>query len=166
MRGICVIVLLAVAACSKNASKGTTGSEPSVKVSDVTANRPAQAGPFRFYIDLSAASQQTVSVQYATTDGTAKAGVDYTAVSGTVNIPAGQTETYVDVQVTGDSLRQPDQTFYMQLSSPVNCTLGTAQATATIVNSDLLYLPTDTTGYTTPGSYPGYHLAWSDEFSG
>jgi beta-glucanase (GH16 family) len=168
MRAIfCIGIIWTVAACSKGGSRGgTTGSEPSVKVSDVTSNRPAQTGPFRFYIDLSAASQQTVSVQYATMDGTAKAGVDYTAVSGTVNIQAGQTETYVDVQVTGDSLRQPDQTFYMQLSSPVNCTLGTAQATATIVNSDLLYLPTDTTGYTTPGSYPGYQLAWSDEFNG
>ena len=60
---------------------------------------------------------------------------------------------------------QPDQAFYLQLSSPVNCTLGTSQATATIVNSDLLYLLTDTTGYTTPGSCPGYHLAWSDEFN-
>jgi beta-glucanase (GH16 family) len=161
-----IVSLLAVAACSKNASKGSTGSEPSVKVSAVTANRPAQTGPFRFYIDLSAASQQTVSVQYATMDGTAKGGVDYTTASGTVSIPAGQTETYVDVQVTGDSLRQPDQTFYLQLSSPVNCKMGASEATATIVNSDLLYLPTDTTGYTTPSSYPGYQLAWSDEFIG
>ncbi len=161
------LLLLSLAACSKGGSKaGSAGSAPAVTVGDVTASRPAQTGPFRFYIDLSAVSKQVVSVQYATMDGTAKAGVDYTAASGTVSIPAGQTETYVDVQVAGDSLRQPDQTFYMQLSSPVNCTLGTSQATATIVNSDLLYLPTDTTGYTTPGSYPGYHLAWSDEFNG
>ncbi|HEV3411647.1 MAG TPA: family 16 glycosylhydrolase [Puia sp.] len=160
------LVFFGMVACSKGGSKGGPPAEPSVKVSDVSASRQAQATAFRFYIDLSAASQQKVSVQYATTDGTAKAGVDYTAVSGTVSIPAGQTETYVDVQVTGDSLRRTDQSFYMQLSTPVNCTLGTAQATGTIVNSDLLYLPTDTTGYSTPASYPGYHLAWSDEFNG
>jgi beta-glucanase (GH16 family) len=48
----------------------------------------------------------------------------------------------------------------------VNSVLGTSKATATILNSDLLYLPTDTTGYSTPASYPGYTLAWSDEFNG
>ena len=168
IKPFCYLLLLAAAACSKGAKSGggSTGPLPSAAVSNVTANRPTQTGPFRFYIDLSAASQQAVSVNYATMDGTAKAGTDYTAVSGTVTIPAGQTETYVDVPVMGDSLRQPDQDFYMQLSVPVNCTLGTAQATATIVNSDLLYLPTDTAGYTTPASYPGYQLAWSDEFNG
>ena len=162
-------IVIVLAGCSKGGSKGgggTTGQGLTVKVGNVTATRPVQTGPFRFYIDLSGSGQQAVSVHYATADGTARAGVDYVAASGTVTIPAGQTETYVDVSVIGDSLRQPDQTFTMALSSPVNATLGTAQATGTIVNSDLLYLPTDTTGYSTPASYPGYHLAWGDEFNG
>jgi beta-glucanase (GH16 family) len=164
----CYILLVTVAACSKSSKGGatSTGSQPSIKVSDVTEVRPAKTTPFRFYIDLSAASAQSVSMNYTTADGTAKAGTDYTAASGTLTIAAGQTETYVDVPVTGDSLRQASQTFFLQLSAPVNATIGTAQATGTIDNTDLLYLPTDTTGYTTPASYPGYHLAWSDEFNG
>jgi beta-glucanase (GH16 family) len=157
-----------MAACSKSAksSASSSGNQPSASVSGVTQDRSAQTGPFRFYINLSAASQQQVTVSYSTADGTAKAGTDYTAATGTVTIPVGQTETYVDVQVTGDSLRQPNQTFYLNISSPVNCTIGTSQASAIIVNSDLAYLPTDTTGYTTPASYPGYQLLWSDEFNG
>jgi beta-glucanase (GH16 family) len=169
MKPFVYVALLAMMGCSKGGAKGggvQAGSEPSVQVTGVTAVRPVQGGPFRFYIDLSVAGKQGVSVSYATIDGTAKAGVDYTAVSGTVTIPAGQTETYIDVPVTGDSLRRADQTFQVQLSSPVNAVLGTAEATGTIVNSDLLYLPTDSTGYETPASYPGYHLAWADEFSG
>jgi len=165
----CILLLLAgLAACSKSSKGGatSTGNQPSASVSGVTQDRPAQTGPFQFYINLSAASQQSVTLSYATADGTAKAGTDYTAASGTVTIPAGQTETYVNVQITGDSLRQPNQTFFLNLSTPVNCTIGTSQATATIVNSDLTYLPTDTTGYTTPASYPGYQLLWSDEFNG
>ncbi len=124
--------------------------------------------PFQFYINLSAAAQQPVSVElWRHADGTAKAGTGlYRRSSGTITIPAGQAETYVNVQVTGDSLRQANQTFYLQLSTPVNGALGTSQATGTIINSDLSYLPTDTTGYTTPTSYPGYTLAWSDEFNG
>ena len=165
----CILLLLAgMAACSKGSKGGatSTSNQPSASVNGVTQDRPAQTGPFRFYINLSAASQQSVIISYATADGTAKAGTDYTAATGTVTIPTGQTETYVDVQVTGDSLRQANQIFYLNLSTPVNCTIGTSQATATIVNSDLSYLPTDTTGYTTPTSYPGYQLLWSDEFSG
>jgi beta-glucanase (GH16 family) len=165
----CLLLLLAgLAACSKSSKGGatSTGNQPSASVSSVTQDRPTQTGPFRFYINLSATSQQSVTLNYATADGTAKAGTDYTAATGMVTIAAGQTETYVDVQVTGDSLRQSNQTFFLNLSTPVNCTIGTSQATATIVNSDLTYLPTDTTGYTTPASYAGYQLLWSDEFSG
>jgi beta-glucanase (GH16 family) len=161
------MAVFGAAACSKGGHQGgSTALQPAVKVASVSGSRPAQTGSFRFYFVLDASSRQAVSVRYATTDGTAKAGVDYTAVAGTANIPAGQTQTYVDVPVMGDSLRRPDQTFLLQLSSPVNCTLDSSQATATIVNSDLLYLPTDTSGYSTPGNYAGYHLAWGDEFTG
>lgn len=157
-----------MAACSKG-SKGDPGqsNQPTVRVSNVTQARQSQASPFRFYIDLSAAATRVVSVSYATSDGTAKAGADYTATNGTISIPAGQTEVYVDVPVTGDSLRRADQAFYFTISNPDNAVLSpAAQATGTIINTDLLYLPTDTTGYTTPSTYPGYHLAWSDEFNG
>jgi beta-glucanase (GH16 family) len=163
------LLVLGTGACSKGGGGGTktnTGNQPSVKVSDVTQARQTQASSFRFYIDLTVASQQAVTVGYVTSDGTAKAGVDYTAALGTITIPAGQTEVYVDVPVSGDSLRQANQTFYFTLNAVTGAVLGTAKATGTILNTDLLYLPTDTTGYTTPASYPGYHLAWSDEFNG
>jgi len=170
MRPLLYILFLGSVACSKGSGGGgqsttqTTG--PSVHVSDITQDRQTQASTFRFYIDLSAASTQTVTVNYATSDGTAKAGTDYTTTNGSINIAAGQTEVYVDIPVTGDSLRRANQNFYFQISNPVNSTLGTAKATGTIVNTDLPYLPTDTTGYETPTGYPGYHLAWSDEFNG
>ncbi|HWK04047.1 MAG TPA: family 16 glycosylhydrolase [Puia sp.] len=160
--------LFALLACSKssNSSGNNSGPVPVVKVSDVSQGRQLKASPYRFYVDLSAAYSQSVSVSYATADGTAKGNTDYTPASGTLTFPAGTTELYVDVPVTGDSLRKTDQQFYMQLSNPVNCTLGVAKATGTIINSDGTYLPTDTTGYTTPATYAGYTLAWSDEFNG
>ena len=168
-RPLALLLMLSVLGCSKGSNGGgqsKLAGQPSVQVHDVTQARQTQASAFRFYIDLSAAGQQTVSVSYATSDGTAKAGVDYTAESGTITIPAGQTAVYVDVPVTGDSLRQPNQTFSFSIGSVTNAVVGTSKATGTILNMDLLYLPTDTTGYTTPASYPGYTLAWSDEFNG
>jgi beta-glucanase (GH16 family) len=168
-RPLICLIIAAASSCSKN-GKGNgqpnAAGPPAVKVSDVTQARQTQASVFRFYIDLTAASDKTVTVAYATSDGTAKAGVDYTAESGTIMIPAGQAQAYVDVLVSGDSLRKADQTFTFALVSIANAVPAGTNATGTILNSDLLYLPTDTTGYTTPASYPGYHLAWSDEFNG
>jgi beta-glucanase (GH16 family) len=155
-------------ACSKSSHSGAnnSGPLPVIKVSDVGQSRQTKTLPYRFYVDLSATYSQPVSVNYTTADGSAKENTDYTPTSGTLTFPAGTTEEYVDVPVMGDSLRKADQQFYLQLSTPVNCTLGTSKATGTIINSDGTYLSTDNTGYTTPTSYANYNLAWSDEFTG
>ena len=159
-----LVVFIGSTACSK--SGRSSGPLPTVKISDVSQPRQRAASAFRFYVDLNASSTQSVTVNYSTEAGTAKTPTDFTAVSGTLTFPAGQTELYIDVPVTGDSLRKDDQQFYVQLSSPVNCTLGDAKATGTLGNTDGTYLPTDGTGYSTPLSYPGYTLAWHDEFDG
>src|ERR1700733_6455248 len=160
-------LLLSLGGCSKKSTAPPADSTPvSVKVGDINVVRQNTGSNARFYVDLSAAASAQASVNYNTLDGTAIGGTDFVTASGTLVIPAGQTEGYVDVQIKGDSLRQADQQFYLQLSSPVNCTLGVAKGTGTIDNSDGSYLPTDSSGYTTPSTYPGYTLAWSDEFSG
>jgi hypothetical protein len=57
-----------------------------------------------------------VIVGYTTADGTAKAGIDYTAETGTVSIPAGATSTTIDIPVTGNLLLQADRTFSVTLT--------------------------------------------------
>lgn len=160
-------LLLGLIACSKKSSTSSGGETPtpSIKISDITLNRDITNTTFRFYVDLSGATSNKVSVAYTTVDGTAKANKDYVPKSGTLTFDANQTNSYIDVTVIGDSLRQSDQTFYVQLSNPTGGTLNTDKGTGTIKN-DGTYLPTDNTGYTSATSYPGYHLAWSDEFNG
>jgi len=101
-------------------------------------------------------------------DGTATAPKDYAAASGTVTIPANQTQATIDVQIKGDptNLRQSNLQFSINLSNPKLCTIATASAKGTILTEDGSYLPTDNAGYSTPLTYPGYTLAWADEFSG
>src|SRR6185369_5466877 len=84
---------------------------------------------------------------------------------GTLTIPAGQQQAFIDVTVTGDSTRKADQNFFVQLDNPQGCSLGTDKATGMIINANGLYFPVDNTGYNTSGNYPGYTLAWSDEFN-
>lgn len=165
-----ILFILSISATLSSCAKKKGGGDPSgplpaVKVSGAQVSRKATGSLCRFYVDLSAAADKEASVHYATSDGTARAGSDYTAVSGVLTFKPGQAELTVDVPVAADSLRRADQTFYLQLSVPVNCTVSAAKATATIIN-DGTYLPTDTAGFTTPRAYPGYKLVWSDEFNG
>ena len=89
-----------------------------------------------FPVSLSASSTQTVQVSYATANGTALAGSDYVATSGVVTFAPGVTAQTVAVQVNGDVTFEPNETFVVNLSNPVNAVLGVAQGTGTILNDD------------------------------
>lgn len=89
-----------------------------------------------FTITLSAISGSSVSVQYATADGSAQAPSDYVSKSGTATIPAGQLTTTFSVQIKGDSVAEPDETFFVNLSNPSGATIAVGQATGTILNDD------------------------------
>ena len=91
-----------------------------------------------FQVSLAAFSSQTVRVGYATRDGSATAGSDYTAVSGTLVFPPGITNLPVTVTVFGDVFSEPDETFFLDLSNAVNAPLSQTNATATILNDDPL----------------------------
>ncbi len=87
-------------------------------------------------VTLSAVSGRAVSVAYATSDATAIAPGDYTAVSRTVTIPAGQSGGTAAVPVVPDALDEDDETLTVTLSTATNATLATAKATATITDDD------------------------------
>ena len=89
-----------------------------------------------FTVTLSAATGLPVTVQYATSNGTALAGSDYTSFSGTLTIGAGQTSGTIGVPIIGDVLYEADETFYLNLSNPVGATFGTSQGTGLILNDD------------------------------
>jgi len=163
------IVAILFGSCSKSKSIVTPVPTPSISalsLVDATHSRDNKlVTAFRFFINVSPASSKDITVNYATSDGTAVSGIDYTPVSGTLTIPSGQTSGYVDVSVSADSLRQPDQSFYLTLSNPVNAKInGASKAAGTITNNGSYY-PSDSEGYISPSTYPGYTLIWSDEFN-
>jgi len=137
----------------------------SLSVANVTQIRKdVLTTTFRFTVYATPVSDKEIKVTYATKDGTAVSGKDFTAVSGTLTLPAKQSSANIDVVVTADSLRQDDQTFTLELSSPVNATISVLSATGTIQNPGT-YLPVDNTGYTSALEYPGMTKVWSDEFN-
>ena len=90
---------------------------------------------FVFTVSLSAAQSQPVTVQFFTSDGTGKAGTDYIAKSGMLTFAPGVTSQTVTVVVNGDTAYEPDETFYLNLSSPAGVQLGQSKGVGTIVSN-------------------------------
>jgi len=108
-----------------------------LSVSDVTVtegNSGTQTASFT--VTLSPANTQSVTVDYATADGTAKAGSDYTAVSGTLTFNPGETSKTVTVDVLGDTVDESDETFFLNLSNPIHADILDGQGQGTIVDDD------------------------------
>jgi beta-glucanase (GH16 family) len=141
---------------------------PSLKIADASTVRSSAVSTIHFSVTLDKTTTIPVSVDYNLVDGTATAANDYTASSGTISIPAGQSTSEVAVQVKGSStdLRQDNLQFTIQLSNPKGCTISISSAKGTIITEDGANFITDNSGFTAPSTYPGYTLAWSDEFSG
>ena len=89
-----------------------------------------------FTVTLSPSSAQTVTVQFATADGTALAGSDYLATSGSLTFNPGETTKTITVRVKGDTVVEANETFFVNLSAPTNATISDGQGLGTILNND------------------------------
>jgi len=96
-----------------------------------------------FQVKLASVSGKQVSVAYATANGTATAGSDYTATSGTLTFAPGETLKTVTVHTLNDIVIESDETFQLVLSNPVNGSLSNTQAIGTIQDVP----PAKITGY-------------------
>ena len=133
---------VAGAALADGQGKGTILDDdptPSLSIEDVAITEgDSGSSAVVFTVGLSAPSGRAVSVAYATTDGTAKAGSDYAASSGTLTFSAGVTTRTVSVAVLGDAVAEPTETFSLALSQATNASLSRDQAVATITDNDAL----------------------------
>jgi hypothetical protein len=100
-----------------------------------------------FTATLSAASNLTVTVNFATADASATAGSDYQAANGSLTFNPGETTKTIAVTINGDTTNESDETFVVNLSNPVNATISDSQGVGTITNEDApLLLIDETTG--------------------
>ena len=91
-----------------------------------------------FLVTLSRAASGTVTVDYATADGSAHAGDDYTAASGTLTFRAGESSQTIEVGVLDDAHDEGEETLTLRLSNASSGRVTDGEATGTIKNSDPL----------------------------
>lgn len=118
---------------------GTGAGGPTLSIDDVTHDEGnAGTTTFRFTVQLSQPAAGDVSFDIATADGSATAPSDYAAraLSAQV-IPAGSTSYSFDVPVNGDTVSEPDETFFVNLSNASGAAIARAQGVGTILNDDM-----------------------------
>jgi len=110
---------------------------PSIAINDLSITEGNSGTKVAtFTISLSQPAAKAVTVAFTTSNGTATAGSDYQAVSGTVTFAPGVITQTISVTVMGDTVVEPSETFNVLLSNPVNATLASTKATGTIVDDD------------------------------
>ena len=110
---------------------------PALSVADATAAEPGAGGTttLDFVVSLNRAASGTVTVDHATSDGTATAGADYTAASGTLSFAVGETSKTVSVPVLNDAHDEGSETLTLTLSNATGAVIGDGEATGTITNA-------------------------------
>ena len=120
-----------------NANAATVRALPALSVADAVTTEGAGA-TLDFAVTLSRAASGPVTVGYATADGTAVAGADYTAASDTLSFAAGETSKTVRVAVLDDAHDEGEETLTLTLSNAAGGRLTDGEATGTIKNADPL----------------------------
>src|SRR5439155_1720014 len=111
---------------------------PAITIDDASISEGnSGAGQLTFTVKLSAATTVPVTVNYATANGSATAGSDYTQKSGTVTFAAGETSKTISVAVTGDTAVETSETLTVTLSGASGATIARGSATGAIVNDDV-----------------------------
>jgi hypothetical protein len=110
---------------------------PGVTIADASVTE-GDAGQrmLTFQVSLAGDTDLDATVGFAAAGGTASAGTDYLAATGTLTIPAGETTATIDVVVNGDATYEVDETLSVTLSDPSNAQLVDGTASGTIRNDD------------------------------
>ncbi len=138
-----------------------------VPVLSVADARADEGGSLAFAVTLSEAAAGDVTVDYATSDGTANAGADYTAASGTLTFAAGETAKTVSVALLHDGSAENDETVTLTLSNPSGATIGDGEAIGTVAD----VAPLTASFHGLPEEHDGrklfaFEVRFSEEFQG
>lgn len=109
-----------------------------VKKSVIEGNSGASYAYFLLqFTGVRASADEILSVDFTTLDGTAKAGEDYLAVSGTLKLYPDENQAAIPVEIIGDTRGEANETFYLEVSNPVGGSFGDGVATLTAVRTIL-----------------------------
>ena len=152
--------------------QGSVSDAPQLSVSDAEATEGDDTS-LDFVVTLSPAASETVTVDYATSDGTATAGQDYASRSGTLTFTAGEATKTISVLIVDDAVEDDGETMILTLSGASGAEIDDAEAVGTIRNteSDSRSSPLTASFGSVPASHDGasaftFTLSFSEDVGG
>jgi uncharacterized repeat protein (TIGR01451 family) len=114
-----------------------TASPPTLSINDVAVTEGNSGSTnASFTVTLSSASSSTVSVDFFTSNVSSAEPGDYTAANGSVSFAPGQTTRSINISVNGDTLPEPNETFFVNLVNATNADIADGQGIGTINDDD------------------------------
>ncbi|MGK2857350.1 MAG: beta strand repeat-containing protein, partial [Thermoanaerobaculia bacterium] len=110
--------------------------QPTISIADESQLEGDVSNSMVFTVTLSNPSSEQITVDFATADGSATAGSDYTSNLGTLTFVAGDTSEQITVEILGETDDEADEDFVVDLTNATNATISDAQAVGTITNDD------------------------------
>ena len=159
---ICLFIVFTFFSCD-NGDKDT---QPSVSLASVEVIEGNTNNNLEITLSLTNVVDYDLSVDVRTVDGTAKKDQDYKELYKVIIFPAGQEVVSFNIEIIGDDTPEENEIFSIRLENPYNVTIDNSFATVTIINDDEHIFSIPETGYSTPETYEGMILVWSDEFDG
>lgn len=167
-----LLALLCLIFCSCDDSEGGSSSAtfPEFTAQNITVAEADENVLLDIDVNLSTPAQQEIFVTYSTVSATATAGLDFKNISSSQLIfQIGESTKTIQVEIVGDLIIESTEEFYIEFTSGINVSLATKEITVTITDTDTQEIEPgviNPDGYSTPETYAGYTLAWSDEFNG
>ena len=147
---------------------GTIANDDGLYISDGVITTEGNAGQsfMTFTVTAPQSGGQTVSVDYSTAPGSATAGVDYTPVSGTLVFSGGITTRTIQVPILGDFLQEGNETFFINLTNPLNAPILDGQGLGTIPDDDLTPTITASSQFVNEGNSGTVNMTFTLTLSG
>ena len=139
---------------------------PSIFVESIQVEEGNTTNYLEETLTLTNSVDYDLSVDVRTVNGTAIKEKDYTDLYEVIIFSAGQEQALFDIEILGDDIPEDNEIFSIILENPLNVKIDNRTATVTLINDDEHIFSIPETGYSTPETYEGMTLVWSDEFDG
>ena len=139
---------------------------PSIFIESIQVEEGNTTNYLEVMLTLTNSVDYDLSVDVRTVDGTAIKGKDYTDLYEVIIFYAGQEQASFNIEILGDDIPEDNEIFSIRLENPHNVNIVNCTATIALINDDEHIFSIPETGYSTPDSYDGMTMVWSDEFDG
>ena len=139
---------------------------PSVSIESIQVEEGNTINNLEIELTLTNSADYDLSVDVRTVDGTAVKEKDYNTFYEVIIFNAGQTQASFNIEILGDENPEQNEIFSIRLENPYNVNIDNSFAIVTLINDDEHIFSIPENGYSTPETYEGMTLVWSDEFDG